>query len=123
MIQKDKLDEIFEKQLNLQKKLGVISKFKKNKSMKQQYINQMILAIEEEAVEIMKETAYKNPRYVPFGWKKNQKFNIKNFKLEIVDLMHFLVNLAIVAGLSSNEFFKLYIKKNKINHVRKKNGY
>ena len=76
----DKLDKIFMKQTELQKLLGNIVKINSSPKMKQQYINQMILALHEEAVEIMQESPYKNPKYVPFGWKKTQVHNNENFK-------------------------------------------
>ena len=68
----DKLEHIFYLQFKLQKKLGVIKQIK-NDSDKQQFINLNILAIFEEAVEIIKESAYKNPKVIKFGWKKGQK--------------------------------------------------
>ena len=119
----DKLDKIFQKQYKLQKALGNTIKINKNKKLKQQYINQMILAVIEESIEILRESPYKNPKYVPFGWKKGQIGNNNNFKKEIIDLMHFLVNLCIVSGMNSKEFYNLYINKNKENHKRKKENY
>jgi len=119
---RDKLTEMFKLQKRLQSQLGVYKKIKTSKD-KQQYINQMILALHEEAVEIMRETCYKNPDYVKFGWKLGQKENIENFKEEIVDLMHFLLNLSIIGGMGPNEFYNRYIGKNKENHKRKQNGY
>lgn len=119
----DMLEEIFKKQKELQVKLGVVDKYKIDDSMKQQYINQMCLALHEESVEIMRESAYKNPDFMPFGWKKNQTFNTENFKKEIVDLMHFLVNLCLVVDMTPKEFYELYTEKNKENHVRKDTNY
>ena len=95
----------------------------KDNSSKQQYINQNILALHEEATEIMRETAYKNPDYVPFGWKKNQNFNNEKFKEEIIDIIHFVLNLAIISGMNSKEIYKRYLGKNKANHKRQKDGY
>lgn len=119
----DMLTEMYNKQFNLQKKLGTIDKFNESQAMKQQFINQMILALHEEAVEIMRETAYKNPDYVPFGWKKHQEFNNEKFQEEIIDIIHFVLNLAIVSGMSPNEIFNKYMEKNKENANRKENNY
>lgn len=116
------LDLIFKYQKELQESLGIYDKIE-NDSDKQQYINQNILALHEEAVEIMRETAYKNPEFVKFGWKKGQTFNEEKFKEEIIDLMHFLVNLAIISGMDSYEFFDRYVNKNKENHKRQEDGY
>ena len=83
----------------------------------------MILALHEEAVEIMRESSYKNPDYVPFGWKKEQKSNNEKFKEEIVDILHFVVNLCLVSGMDSSELHQRYLNKNKENHLRQDNGY
>jgi dimeric dUTPase (all-alpha-NTP-PPase superfamily) len=119
----DKLDFMFNKQIDLQERLGNIERLKGNDVNIQQFINQMILAVHEEATEIMKETAYKNPDFVPFGWKKTQVWNVEAYKEEIVDLFHFLMNLCIAVEMDSEEFFNIYCKKNKINFERQDNGY
>lgn len=119
----DKLNKIWIHQFDLQEKMGVWKKTTESKSMKQQYINQNILALHEEAVEIMRETAYKNPEYVPFGWKKGQLFNEEKFKEEIIDIIHFVMNLAIISGMDPDEIYERYLNKNKENHQRQKDGY
>ena len=119
----DKLDRIYFLQRALQDKLGVTKKIKESPQMKQQYINQMILALHEEAVEIMRETAYKNPAFVPFGWKKNQVMNKEKFKEEIIDIIHFIMNLCIVAEMGPVEIFDRYVNKNKANIKRKEDNY
>lgn len=121
-INENKLKKMFEIQNNTQQFLGNWDKIK-NESDKQQYINQMLLACYEEVTEIMRETAYKNPNIVKFGWKKKQEWNLDNYKDEIIDLFHFLMNLSLVVGMNDEEFFDRYIKKNKKNIERQKNGY
>lgn len=120
---KDKLDEIYAHQLLLQEHLGNIEKINESDSMKQHFINQMILALHEEAVEIMRETAYKNPDYVPFGWKKGQQFNNEKFKEEIIDIIHFVINLCIVAEMEPEEIYQRYLNKNKENFKRQDDNY
>lgn len=122
MVINDKLENMFEYQKQLQNRLNVYGRTTTLAS-KQQYINQMILALHEEAVEIMRETAYKNPDYVPFGWKQGQLFNEVKFKEEIIDIMHFVLNLAIISGMTADEFYARYINKNKENHDRQEQGY
>jgi NTP pyrophosphatase (non-canonical NTP hydrolase) len=114
----DKLDEIFCHQEKLQERFDVQKKIADHPSMKQQYINQMALAIHEEAVEMLSATQYKDPDFVPFGWKRGQKFDMDNFREEIADLMHFVVNLALVAGMTSKELYDRYVEKNQENHRR-----
>jgi len=119
----DKLDEIFHHQKELQTKLGIYEKIGQSDEMKQQYINQMILALHEEAVEIMRETAYKNPEYMPFGWKKGQEFKEEKFKEEIIDIIHFVMNLCIISGMNPEEIYNRYLNKNKENFKRQDENY
>ena len=117
----DKLEEIFEFQKELQERLDVPKRISDD-SMKQQYINQMALAIYEETTEALRCTCYKDPKYSTFGWKKDQDFHNEKFKEEIVDIMHFVVNLALVAGMTSTDLHDKYLEKNKENHRRIDNG-
>ena len=119
---KDMLTEMFETQKSLQKKLGTEDKIK-TESDKQLWINQNILAIVEETVEIMRETGYKNPEYVKFGWKKGQKWDIDKYKEEIVDLWHFVMNLCNAVDFTPEEFYHAYMSKNQKNRDRKDNNY
>jgi dimeric dUTPase (all-alpha-NTP-PPase superfamily) len=56
-------------------------------------------------------------------WAKYQKYDRDNVRLEIVDLVHFLVSLAQVAGLSAADVHELYMKKNRVNFQRQETGY
>jgi dimeric dUTPase (all-alpha-NTP-PPase superfamily) len=40
-----------------------------------------------------------------------------------VDLFHFLVSIAQVLGMSADDVYNIYCKKNLINHKRQENGY
>lgn len=114
------LKKIFEKQLKLQKKLGYS---KKELKFNQEYINLNLLACYDELGEIQRETAWKNPTYIKYGWKKGQDFNMENYKEEIIDLFHFIINLCISANMDHKELLERYLNKNKINQNRKKGGY
>ena len=120
-MEQDKLDLIFKNQKILQERLA-FSKIVTD-SDQQAYINQMILACMEEVVEIMRCTKYKNPEVVKFGWKKTQEDDFEHMKEEIVDLMHFVVNLSLAIGMTSKEFFEIYCRKNKLNHTRQDRDY
>lgn len=119
----DKLNEIFNHQKELQIKFGVYDKIGADPAMKQQYINQMILALHEEATEIMRETAYKNPEFMPFGWKKGQEFNNEKFKEELIDIIHFVMNLCIISEMTAEEIYERYLGKCGENHKRQEDGY
>lgn len=118
----DRLEQMFETQKKLQERLCTFEKMKDEKD-KVDFIKQNIIAVIEEATEILRCTPYKNPNYCKFGWKKTQLWDLDNYKEEIVDLFHFLMNLCIAVDMSTDEFFNIYIKKNNKNHDRQNGGY
>jgi len=62
------------------------------------------------------------------NWKKHKKtitseFNRNEFLEEIVDSVHYLLELLILSGVKPDELYNAYKIKNKINLDRLKNGY
>lgn len=107
------LRQMFKKQIELQERLyGPKFKITGN----QEYINIMTLALIDELMEGIRETPFK-------PWKKQQLFNQENYKNELVDAWHFLINLTLASGMNSKELFERYILKNKENHNRQDKGY
>ncbi len=66
---------------------------------------------------------------VNFKWWKNPKeLDYNNIKEELVDILHFFVGMCLRAGMTSNELYEIYMKKNKENFDRQygkseKKGY
>ena len=118
--EKDMLQDIFQYQLKLQKRLGYTPE---ELLENQEFINLNFLAILDEITEAMRETAWKNPEHVNYGWKKTQLFNSHQFKEELVDILHFSINLCISAGMSPTELYLMYVHKNEENHERQTEGY
>jgi dimeric dUTPase (all-alpha-NTP-PPase superfamily) len=56
-------------------------------------------------------------------WAKYQKFDAQNARVEVVDLFHFLISLAQVLGMSADDVFQAYMRKNKVNFERQEAGY
>lgn len=56
-------------------------------------------------------------------WARYQKFDEQNARVEVVDLFHFLISLAQVLGMSADDVFNAYLKKNKVNFQRQDSGY
>ena len=56
-------------------------------------------------------------------WAKYQKFDEQNARVEIVDLFHFLISLAQTLGMSADDVFQAYVKKNQVNLQRQESGY
>lgn len=49
--------------------------------------------------------------------------DLKELKMEIVDMFHFFMNFGIVIGMTGSELYNMYIAKNKENWDRQKRGY
>jgi len=56
-------------------------------------------------------------------WAKYQKFDEQNARVEVVDLFHFLISLAQVLGMSADDVFNAYVRKNEVNFKRQDTGY
>lgn len=56
-------------------------------------------------------------------WAKYQKFDEQNARVEVVDLFHFLISLAQVLGMSADDVFNAYVRKNEVNFKRQETGY
>jgi len=56
-------------------------------------------------------------------WAKYQKFDEQNARVEVVDLFHFLISLAQTLGMSADDVFQAYVKKNQVNLQRQETGY
>lgn len=56
-------------------------------------------------------------------WARYQKFDEQNARVEVVDLFHFLISLAQVLGMSAEDVFQAYLKKNEVNFQRQESGY
>ncbi len=56
-------------------------------------------------------------------WAKYQKFDEQNARVEVVDLFHFLVSLARTLGMSAEDVYQAYVKKNQVNLQRQDSGY
>lgn len=61
---------------------------------------------------------------VPWKWWANyQKFDEQNARVEVVDLFHFFISLAQTLGMSADDVFAAYVKKNEVNFKRQESGY
>lgn len=56
-------------------------------------------------------------------WAKYQTFDEQNARVEVVDLFHFLISLAQALGMSAEDVYEAYVKKNQVNHSRQESGY
>ena len=111
----DKLDWLFDMQLKFQKALGYDKFFDGGKD-NQEWLETMLIACMDELMEMIRETPWK-------PWKQQQKYNKAKVQDELVDLLHFFINLCLLAGMDSQLLFEKYLFKHKVNYKRQQDGY
>ena len=111
----DKMDEIFNLQEKLNARIGV-NMNEMNDDDRAKWILNYIRAMQQELAELTDSVPWK-------WWAKYQEFDKQNARVEIVDLFHFLISLAQVMGMSADDVYEAYLKKNKVNHNRQDSGY
>jgi dimeric dUTPase (all-alpha-NTP-PPase superfamily) len=111
----DKLEEIFSMQEALNSRIGVDLPPATDEE-KVKWVLNYTRAMQQETAELIDSVPWK-------WWAKYQKFDEQNAKVEVVDLFHFLVSLAQTLGMSADDIYEAYVKKNKVNHDRQESGY
>ena len=101
----DKLENIFELQDVLNRRIGV-KMDEMNDEDRAKWILNYVRAMQQELAELTDSVPWK-------WWAKYQEFDKQNAKVEIVDLFHFLISLAQVMGMSAEDVHEAYLKKNK----------
>ncbi|MGA1205126.1 MAG: dUTPase [Opitutales bacterium] len=111
----DKLAEIFTMQAQLNRRIGVELEGL-DEAAKTEWVLNYTRAMQQELAELTDSVPWK-------WWAKYQTFDEQNARVEVVDLFHFLVSLAQVLGMSADDVYEAYVKKNKVNHERQESGY
>ena len=111
----DKLEEIFTMQATLNSRIGVNLPPPTDEE-KAKWILNYTRAMQQETAELIDSVPWK-------WWAKYQKFDEQNAKVEVVDLYHFLVSLAQTLGMTADDVYQAYVKKNQVNHARQESGY
>jgi dimeric dUTPase (all-alpha-NTP-PPase superfamily) len=111
----DQLRELWRMQDALNKRIGVNMEGM-NEEEKAKWILNYSRAMTQEIAELVDSVPWK-------WWAKYQKFDEQNARVEVVDLFHFLISMAQVLGMSADDVFNSYIKKNEVNFKRQETGY
>jgi len=111
----DKLEEIFSMQDTLNKRIGVNTDGMSDEE-KAKWVLNYTRAMQQEMAELIDSVPWK-------WWAKYQEFDEQNAKVEVVDLFHFLISLAQVLGMTPEDVYEAYVKKNQVNHDRQDSGY
>jgi len=111
----DKLNELFRMQRSLNQRIGV-DLDKLDEAGKTKWVLNYTRAMTQEMAELTDSVPWK-------WWAKYQKFDEQNARVEVIDLFHFLISLAQVLGMSADDVFAAYVKKNEVNFQRQESGY
>jgi len=111
----DKLEAIFYLQKLLNRRIGVETD-KMDEAQRQQWLLNYCRAMGQEVAELTDCVPWK-------WWASYQKFDKQNARVEIVDLLHFLISLAQVMEITPDELFEAYTKKHRVNLTRQESGY
>jgi dimeric dUTPase (all-alpha-NTP-PPase superfamily) len=111
----DKLEEIFRLQEQLNKRIGVDTASMTDEQ-RQQWVLNYCRAMTQEVAELTDSVPWK-------WWAKYQKFDKQNARVEVIDLLHFLVSIAQVLEMTPSDFSEAYAKKHKVNLARQESGY
>jgi dimeric dUTPase (all-alpha-NTP-PPase superfamily) len=79
------------------------------------WLGNYLRALQEEGRELSEE--------IPWKWWSKQELDLDAIRVEIVDLLHFWISLALASGLDAREVHRLYVLKNDVNIRRQENGY
>ena len=111
----DQLRELFRMQKALNERIGVRTDAMDD-AERIKWILNYCRAMSQEIAELTDSVPWK-------WWAKYQKFDEQNARVEVVDLFHFLISLAQVLGMSADDVFNAYVKKNEVNFKRQESGY
>lgn len=114
-MEKDQLRELFRMQKALNERIGVHTE-SMDEAQKTQWVLNYSRAMTQEMAELTDSVPWK-------WWAKYQKFDEQNARVEVVDLFHFLISLAQVLGMSADDVYEAYMKKNEVNFKRQESGY
>ena len=119
----DKLTHIMALQADLQRRLGTdFTKMSMEERVDFMRNHRGYLADE------LAEAMYELPYYKK--WKdyshmseEAAAYAMQKVRMELVDCLHFFINLLLCAGMTADEVYDMYVAKNKENHRRQDDGY
>ncbi|KAB2954342.1 dUTPase [Heliorestis acidaminivorans] len=119
LTKQDRLSHIFELQSAFDNE--IIKKRGLEQISREEWLQKETLAMISELSELLDEVNFK-------WWKNPKPINEDAVKEELIDILHFFVSMCLKAGLTPEELYERYKKKNQENFDRqaglsKKKGY
>lgn len=79
------------------------------------WISNYSRAMREEILELDEELLWK--------WWSKDEIDIQNIRVELIDILHFLVSAMICSGLTPEKVYDIYCQKHSVNLNRQDSGY
>jgi hypothetical protein len=79
------------------------------------WLSRYTQAMEAELAELKEDLLWK--------WWSKDKIDLQNIRVELVDILHFLVSAMLSAGLSAEKVYDIYKQKHAVNMSRQDIGY
>ncbi len=79
------------------------------------WLSRYLKAMREELTELDQELLW-------IWWSKDE-LDLQNIRVELIDILHFLISAMISSGLSAEKVFDIYKQKHAINQARQDAGY
>ena len=80
-----------------------------------QWLKNYSKAMSEEVIEFDEELLWK--------WWSKDEIDLQNIRVELIDILHFLVSAMICAGLTADKVYDVYQQKHAVNLNRQDTGY
>tara|TARA_R100000808_G_C2130867_1_gene140112 strand:- start:468 stop:884 length:417 start_codon:yes stop_codon:yes gene_type:complete len=120
----DMLSNLFNAQLEFQTVMAQpkdIATVDNNKAGAVKRIKQNILALHAECTELLEWMPWKD--WKSYDANAPQDSAIVEAQYELIDIQHFVVNIAIHLGMTPTTFFDLFMRKQEENRDRQRRGY
>jgi len=116
----DLLEKMYDAQLKLNKRIGRDTLCDDNK---EEYILDLIIALEDEVAELKN---CLNWKWWSKAYNEHNKYGVidkQNAVVEMVDILHFYLSLMQTLDITPEKLYDVYMQKNKINLDRQNNNY
>ena len=80
-----------------------------------QWLGHYAKAMEEELKELDADLLWK--------WWSKDRIDMQNIRVELIDILHFLVSAMICSGLTAEKVYEIYRQKHAVNVKRQDSGY
>ena len=116
VFRKNKLKDKAWQNLNMQSIVNSVIENKLNvNELPNEWLMNYSKAIQEELIELDEELLWK--------WWSKDEIDIQNIRVELIDILHFLISAMMCAGLDAEKVFDIYKQKHAINLKRQDTNY